>query len=58
VFSVAADEYSDEFSKDEWTWLKRGVMVKTENNALIHLAYSDPNDSNEITRMLCLLIGQ
>lgn len=51
VFSVDTDEYSDEFPKDEWAYLKSGVMVKTDNGALIHLVYTDANDPNEITRV-------
>lgn len=51
VFSVDSDDYSDEFPRDEWAYLKSGVMVKADNGALIHLAYSDVNDPNEITRI-------
>jgi hypothetical protein len=51
VFSVDADEYSNEFPKNEWAYLKSGVMVRTDNGALIHFACSDVNDPNEIMQI-------
>jgi hypothetical protein len=48
VFSVDTDEYSDEFPKDEWAYLKSGVMVKTADGALVHV---DDSNANEITRI-------
>ena len=41
VFSIDTDEYGEEFPKNEWAYLKKGVMVKTNTGALIH--YEGPN---------------
>lgn len=51
VFSIDTDEYSEEFPKDNWAYLKSGVMIRADNGALIHLAYPDENDPNEIIRI-------
>ena len=44
VFCVDTGEYADEFPKEEWQYLKTGVMVKTNGGALVHL--SDPNNND------------
>ena len=36
VFSIDTDEYSDEFPKAQWSYLNKGIMVKTDKGALIH----------------------
>ena len=41
VLSIDTDEYSKEFPKEEWSYLDKGLMVRTDNGALIH--YEDPN---------------
>ena len=41
VFCIDTDDYSKDFPKEEWAYLKVGVMVRTNNGALIH--FSDPN---------------
>jgi len=41
VFSIDTDEYSVDFPKEEWSYLARGVMIKTDAGALVH--YEDPN---------------
>ncbi len=41
VFSIDTDEYPAEFPKAEWSYLSRGVMIKTDKGALVH--YEDPN---------------
>jgi len=41
VFSIDSDEYSKDFPKEEWSYLKKGIMVRTDNGALIH--YEDSN---------------
>ena len=41
VFSIDTNEYSNEFPKTQWSYLKKGVMIKTDKDALIH--YEDPN---------------
>ena len=47
VFSVDADEYSDDYPKGDWAYLGKGIMVKTDAGTLIH--YED-NSGNEITK--------
>lgn len=42
IFSIDTDEYSAEFPKIEWEYLNKGVMIKSNNGALIH--YEDPNE--------------
>ena len=52
VFSIDTDEYSDEFPKGDWAYLKSGVMVKTENGALIHEGDNERDkDINKIVRI-------
>jgi len=48
VFSIDTNEYSDEFPKTKWEYLKAGVMVRTDRGALVHL--EDPNQ-NELFRL-------
>lgn len=48
VFSIDSNEYSNEFPKKDWDYLKAGVMVRTDSGALIHL--QDPN-ANDIVRL-------
>lgn len=48
VFSVDTDEYSDEFPKNEWSYINNGVMVKMADGALVHL---DDSSASDITRV-------
>lgn len=41
VLSIDTDEYSKDFPKEEWSYLKKGIMVRTDEGALIH--YEDHN---------------
>lgn len=41
VFSIDTDEFSLEFLKDDWNYLGRGIMVKTEQGGLVYLDVSD-----------------
>jgi hypothetical protein len=41
VFSVDANEYSTDFPREEWNYLAKGIMIKTDSGALVH--YEDPN---------------
>jgi len=41
VFSADTDEYSDDYAKDNWAHIKKGVMIRTDNGALVQ--YEDPN---------------
>ena len=36
VFSIDTAEYTAEFKKEEWAYLEKGVMVKTDDGTLIH----------------------
>jgi len=36
VFSIDTDEYSPDFPKAEWSYLSKGVMVRTTQGALVH----------------------
>ncbi len=36
VLSIDTDEYSPSFPKKDWEYLKEGIMVETNNGALIH----------------------
>jgi hypothetical protein len=44
VFCVDTGEYSPGFPKEEWQYLKSGVMVKTNGGALIH--FTEPNNND------------
>ena len=44
VFCVDTGEYSEGFPKEEWQYLKTGVMVKTNKGALIH--FTEPNNDD------------
>jgi len=35
MFSIDTNEYTDEFKKSEWEYLKKGIMVKTKDGSLI-----------------------
>lgn len=37
VFSIDTNEYSTDFPKGDWEYLKAGVMVRLENGALVHI---------------------
>ena len=44
VFSIDSNEYPPDFAKDDWSYLKEGVMVKTDSGALVHLKNPNTND--------------
>ena len=46
VFSVDTGEYAPGFPKEEWQYLKSGVMVKTNKGALIH--FTEPNNDDVV----------
>ena len=46
VFSIDSNEFSNEFPKRNWEYLKAGIMVKTDNGALVHL--KDPNTKDAL----------
>jgi hypothetical protein len=41
VCSIDTDEYTPEFSKDDWEYLKKGIMIKTEELGLVHFSEGD-----------------
>ena len=44
VFSIDAGEYSKDFPEDKWKYLERGVMVKCDDGALVHITKTDHAD--------------
>jgi hypothetical protein len=48
VASIDTGQYSQEFSKRDWAYLKEGIMVKTDKGALVHL---DSSHSDKIARL-------
>ena len=46
VCSIDRDEYSPEYTREQWAHLGRGVMVLTEVAGLIH--YQEPEDDMEL----------
>ena len=44
AFSVDADEFSEEFKKEEWSYLQEGVMVKTDEGVLIYYTSANVGD--------------
>ncbi len=36
VASIDTNEYTDDFSKDEWSYLEHGIIVRTDHGAVIH----------------------
>jgi hypothetical protein len=41
VCSIDDGEYSSGFPRDEWDYLKVGVLIKADNGALIHYIEAD-----------------
>jgi hypothetical protein len=48
VAAIDRNEYSNEFSRKDWAYLKEGIMIKTDAGALVHL---DSSQSDKITRL-------
>jgi hypothetical protein len=48
VFSIDTDEYSEDFPRGDWAYLKQGVIVRTDKGTLVHI---DDAHTNEITRL-------
>jgi hypothetical protein len=38
VFSIDTDEFSAEFPREQWQYLGRGIMVRSEQAGLVHLS--------------------
>jgi hypothetical protein len=43
VCSIDAGEYSHEAAKDEWSYLKRGVLIRFPKFGLIHYEEGEPD---------------
>jgi preprotein translocase subunit YajC len=41
VLSIDTDEFSVEFPKDEWDYLGKGILVRTEAAGFVHLLESN-----------------
>jgi hypothetical protein len=41
VFSIDTDEFSLEFPKDQWEYLGRGIMIRSDQAGLVHLPEGD-----------------
>lgn len=48
VCSIDTDEYSIGFPKDDWAYLKSGVLVRTERKGVIH--YIEPDEDLKLLR--------
>ncbi len=46
VLSVDDDEYTPEFPRESWEYLKRGVVIRSDKAGLIH--YIEPESSFEL----------
>ena len=46
VSSMDTDEYSTEHPKEQWSYLKKGVMIEFPKYGLIH--YEDPDEDLEL----------
>ena len=46
VFSIDDDQYSEDFSKKDWGYLKVGVLIDTDAAGLVH--YEEPESSFEL----------
>ena len=43
VCSIDDDEYSDDYSKEQWSYLKKGVMINFPSFGLIHYEKPEPD---------------
>jgi len=41
VCSIDSARYSDDFPEEEWAYLKRGVLIKMDTEALFHYQEAD-----------------
>lgn len=48
VASIDTGEYSEEYPENEWSYLKTGVLIDTEEAGLVH--FSDPETTFERLR--------
>jgi len=43
VLSIDTGEYAADFKKEDWEYLQTGILVRTENGALVHLTDVSPH---------------
>jgi hypothetical protein len=41
VCVIESGEYSDEFSEEQWSYLERGFMFRSDDGILIHFDFAD-----------------
>lgn len=51
VCSIDDAEYCDEYPRDEWEYLQKGIIIKTEKRGLIHYP-SEDGDLRLISRRI------
>ncbi|MGB3622354.1 MAG: hypothetical protein WBA20_13480 [Ketobacter sp.] len=56
VCSIDDAEYCDEYPKDEWEYLQKGVIINTEKKGLIHYSAED-EDLRLVSRKLIIGSG-
>jgi hypothetical protein len=48
VCSIDTDEYSEEFSRSDWSYLRSGVVIRTESKGVIH--YIEPDEDLKLMK--------
>ena len=48
VVSIDTNEYSPEFPEQEWNYLKKGILIKSEKVGLVH--YDEYSDDIELLK--------
>ena len=46
VCSIETGEFSKDYSKEEWGYLKSGILVKTDTGEIFH--YTEPDEDFEL----------
>ena len=46
VCSIETDEFSKDYPKTEWGYLKSGILVKTDTGEIFH--YAEPDEDFEL----------
>lgn len=48
VVDVDSDNYSENFTKNNWESLKKGILIRFDNGALFHLHEADTQEPDEL----------
>lgn len=48
VCSLDDDRFADDYPRDEWGYLERGILIASANGELVH--YPEPNEDLELIR--------